>query len=81
MTLYNKGGNSSLRKHVVTNHTRIFSHFFSYMDGRTKIVACEYASYLKGSVENPLSRRKMPNYESSCTIAMTNFFVRKNLGS
>ena len=73
MVLYNKRNSSSFRNNFVTAHNEIFSHFVSYMDGRTKIVAGEYASYLKGSVENPLSRRKMPNYESSCTSTIEVF--------
>ena len=40
------------------------------MDVRPKIVAGDDASSMEGSVETPISRRKMPNYESSCTSVM-----------
>ena len=60
-------------------HKRVFYQFVSYMDGRPKIVAGDYASSFDGSVETPLtlSRWKMPNDESSSTSAMANYFVRK----
>ena len=49
------------------------------MDGRLKIMAGDDSSYLEGSVETPLSRHKIPNEESYCTIAMENVFVRKKM--
>ena len=77
MILYNNRNTSSFRNHVVAAHKSIFSHFVSYMDGRTNIVAGDDYSFLEGIVETPLSCRKMQNDESSCTSAMANFFVRK----
>ena len=43
----------------------------------TKIVAGDYASSLGESVKTSLSRRKIPNDDSSCTSAMANDFVRR----
>ena len=43
------------------------------------MVAGDNAYYLEGSVETPLSRHKMPTYESSCTSAMANYFIRKKI--
>ena len=73
MIQYNKRNASYFRNHVVTAHKRIFSHFVSYMDWRPNIVAGDDASYLEVSVDTPLSRQKIPNYESSCTSAMVFF--------
>ena len=73
MVLYNKRNSSSFRNNFVTAHNEIFSHFVSYMDGQTKIVAGDNASSLEGSVETPLSSQKVPNNESSFTSAMTFF--------
>ena len=77
MILYNKSNTSSFSNHAVNAHKSIFV-IFSYMDGQPNIVAGDDASSLEGGVETPLSRRKIPNYESSCTIVMANYFVRKN---
>ena len=74
MILYNKRNASSFRNHVVTSHKIIFSHFFSYMDGIPKIVAGDDSSYLEVGVDTPLSRRKIKNYESSCTSTMEKTF-------
>ena len=65
MILYNNSNTYSFRNHVVTAHKRIFSNFVSYMYGRPNIVAGDDASSLDGSVETTLSRRKIPNNESS----------------
>ena len=77
MILYNKSKTSYFRNHVVASHRRIFT-LFSFMNGRSKIVDVYYDSILDESVETPLSRRKIPNDESSCTNAMSNYFVKKS---
>ena len=66
---------------MFTAHKRVFYHFFTYMYGRPKVVAGDDASSIDVSVETPLplSRRKMPNDESSCTSAMANFFCGSRL--
>ena len=46
------------------------------MDGRPKIMDGDDASYHEGSVDTPLSHQKIPDYESSCTSAMANCFLR-----
>ena len=76
MILYNKRNTYSFRSHVITAYKMFVSHFVFYMDGRPKIVAHDDASSLDGSTENPLSRKKMTNYESSCTLAMAYYFLR-----
>ena len=63
--MYNKRNTSSFRKHVVTDHKIIFSHFVSYMDGRLNIVASGDASSVEVIMKTPLSRRKIPDNESS----------------
>ena len=64
---------------MILSHNRVFSHFFSYMDGRPKVVAGDDTSYFDGSVDTPLHllHWKIHNDESSCTSAMDNYFVRK----
>ena len=57
--------------------TKRCSQFVSNMDGRPKVVAGDNASSLEGSLETPLSRRKIPNDDSYCTSAMANYFVRQ----
>ena len=49
------------------------------MGRQTNIVNVDDDSYLEESVETSLSRRKMPNYESSYTISMENDFVREKV--
>ena len=71
--LYNKRNTSSFSNHVVTYHKSTFSHFYSYMNGRPNIVAGGNASSLEGSMETPISRRKMPNYESYFTSTIAIF--------
>ena len=73
MILYNNRNAYFFGNHVGTAHKRIFS-LFSYIDGWPKIMAGDDAYSLEGSVETPLARRKMSNYESSCTSAMLGFF-------
>ena len=53
------------------------------MYGRPKVVAGDDASSIDVSVETPLplSRRKMPNDESSCTSAMAIFSAEADLWS
>ena len=67
--MYNKRNTYSFRNHVITAYKRIFT-IFSYMDGRPNILAGDDASSLEESMETPLSRRKMPNDDPSCTSAM-----------
>ena len=78
MIHYNKRNTSSFRNHVVTAHKKN-SHFFSYIYGRPKIVAGDDASSLEGSVKTPLSRGIIPNDDSSYTIVMAIYFVRKKV--
>ena len=49
------------------------------MDGQPKTVADDDASSLEGGVETPIERRKIPNDDSSCTSAISNYFVIKNV--
>ena len=78
MILYNKRNTSYFRKHVVTAPNRVFYQFLLHL-WRPKVMAGDDEYPLYGSVETPLtlSGRKMPNDESSCISAMTNYFVWK----
>ena len=49
------------------------------MDGQPNIVAGYDASTIEGSVDTPLSRRKMLNNESPCTSEMASYFLRKKV--
>ena len=80
MILYNKRNTSSFRKHAVTAHKSICSHFVSYMDVRQNIMAGDDAPYLEGSVGIPLSPRKIPNDESFCTSTMAIFKKKTSCG-
>ena len=79
MILYNKRNTYYFRSHVITAYKMFVSHFVFYIDGRPKIVAHDDAPSLDGSTENPLSRKKMTTYESSCTIVMAYYFLRKKV--
>ena len=78
MILYNKSNTSSFSNHAVNAHKSIFV-IFSYMDGQPNIVAGDDASSLEGSVKTPLSRGIIPNDDSSYTIVMAIYFVRKKV--
>ena len=47
------------------------------MDGQPKIVYGDDDSSLEEIVDTPLSRQKIPNDESSCTITMENCFCKE----
>ena len=47
------------------------------MDGRPNSVDSGNASSLEGIMETPPSYWKIINYESSCTSAMANYFIRR----